>query len=47
MGDIGEPLRRRILEPLRRPGVPAPEEAPLPEAEPVPELVPVPEEVPA
>lgn len=45
MGDIGEPLKRRILEPLRQPGTPAPAEEPLPLAEPVPELVP--EEVPA
>lgn len=42
MGDIGKPLRRRILEPFPQT---APLEEPLPEAEPVPELVP--EEVPA
>lgn len=44
MGDIGtdEPVRRRILEPIREPGMPVPEE---PAIEPAPEREP--EEVPA
>jgi hypothetical protein len=41
-GDMGEPLRRRYLEPLTVPGEPVPEEEPLPVTEPAPALEPVP-----